>query len=356
MRLRIDDLTQLHAPDRLEYDTLIDVRACAEFAHDHLPGAINLPVLDDAERAQVGRVYVQHSRFEARRIGAAMVARNAARMLEGPLAAYPRDWRPVVYCWRGGQRSGSLALILQQVGWPVRVIEGGYRAYRRLVVRALYDDPFPAPVIVLDGDTGTAKTALLQLLAARGVQVLDLEAMARHRGSLFGRQPRGQPSQKGFESALAMGVAGLDPSRPVVVEGESHRIGRIMLPPALWSAMQTAPRVLVQAPLSARAAYLARVYADIAADPEALATRIEALRPWHSRDRIAEWTAQARAGAVAELAGGLLAQHYDPRYRRARRSVTAGRCLDLPDLQPQTLARAATEIADNLQAISQVVD
>ena len=356
MRLRIDDLTVLLAPDRLEADTLIDVRAPAEFALDHMPGAINLPVLDDAERAEVGRIYVQQSRFEARRRGAAMVARNAARMLDGALAERPRGWRPVVYCWRGGQRSGSLALILQQVGWPVRVIDGGYRAYRRLVVRRLYDDPFPAPAVVLDGDTGTAKTAILGLLAARGVQVLDLEAMARHRGSLFGRLSGGQPSQKAFESALALGVAGLDPGRPVVVEAESHRIGRIMVPPALWTAMQTAPRVLVQAPLAARAAYLAQVYTDIAADPEALVARIGALQPWHSRDQIAAWTAQARAGEAAALAGDLLARHYDPRYRRSRSSRPAARCLDLPDLQPRTLARAAAEIAGTVGDLPQDVD
>lgn len=352
MRLRIEELTQLHGPGALDADTLIDVRAPSEFAEDHLPGAINLPVLDDAERAQVGRIYVQHSRFEARRIGAALVARNAARMLEGPLADRPRGWRPVIYCWRGGQRSGSLALILQQVGWPVRVIDGGYRAYRRLVVRALYEAAFPAPLVVLDGNTGTAKTALLDLLAARGVQVLDLEAMARHRGSLFGAQPGGQPVQKGFESALAMGIAGLDPARAVVVEAESHRIGRIMLPPALWSAMQRAPRVMLRAPLPARAAYLTQAYADLAADPAALIARIDALRPWHSRDQIATWTAQAQEGDVTALAEGLLAQHYDPRYRRSRAGAPA-RTLDVPDLQPDSLARAADALVD---AISQVID
>ena len=229
-------LTSLADLDRLGFDDIIDVRAPAEYAEDHLPGAICLPVLDDAERARVGTIYKQVSPFSARKIGAALVARNAAAHIEGPLADRPGSWRPLVYCWRGGQRSGSFATILGQIGWRVETIAGGYKAWRGLVVKALYESPFPAPVVVLDGNTGSAKTEILNLLPGLGVQVLDLEGLANHRGSLFGAVGP-QPAQRAVEGRLAMEMAGLDPTRPVVVEAESSKVGECRLPPNLWKAM-----------------------------------------------------------------------------------------------------------------------
>ncbi len=179
----------------LDYDDIIDVRSPSEYAEDHLPGAISLPVLDDDERAKVGTIYKQVSPFDARKLGAALVAQNAARHLQGPLADRSGGWRPLVYCWRGGQRSGSFATILSQIGWRVDLVKGGYKSWRGLVVRAVYDDPVPSPVIVLDGNTGSAKTEILNRLPALGVQVIDLEGLAHHRGSLFGAMGP-QPSQK----------------------------------------------------------------------------------------------------------------------------------------------------------------
>ena len=220
MALKLTSLAELAA---LDFDDIIDVRSPAEFAEDHVPGAINLPVLSDAERAEVGTVYVQDSPFKARKIGAALVAQNAARHLQGPLADRDGGWRPLIYCWRGGQRSGSFAAILSQIGWRAEVLEGGYKSYRRLVVDSLYERAFPAPVVLLDGNTGTAKTEVIARLPALGVQSIDLEGLANHRGSALGGQGA-QPSQKAFETALAMRVAALDPSRPVVVEAESSRI------------------------------------------------------------------------------------------------------------------------------------
>jgi len=353
LRLSLESLAPLLAPAAHGIDAFIDVRSPAEFAEDHLPGAINLPVLSNAERARVGTVHVQQDRFAARRMGAALVARNVAAMLEGPLAQRPRDWRAVVYCWRGGQRSGALALVMAQVGWRAQVLEGGYRSYRRLVARGLYDRPFPAPVIVLEGNTGTAKTDLLARLAARGVQVLDLEAMARHRGSLFGEMPGGQPSQKAFESALALRMATLDPARPVLVEDESHRIGRIMVPPALWTAMRVAPRLRVEAPLPARAGYLVEGYDDLTAAPERLAARIDALRPFHSRDTVSRWQAWAQVGAFEALAASLLKEHYDPRYRRSRAArVEPLAVLSAPGLQAPDLDRLAESLHHHISDMS----
>ena len=320
MPVTLSALTEIY---ELGFDDIIDVRAPAEFAEDHIPGAINLPVLSDAERAEVGTIYKQISTFTARKVGAALVARNAALHLEGPLADKTGGWRPLVYCWRGGQRSGSFATILAQVGWRVDTIAGGYKAWRALVVKALYDTPVVAPVVVLDGNTGSAKTAVLALLAARGVQVIDLEGLARHRGSVFGHLPGGQPSQKAFEAGLALALARLDPTRPVVVEAESSKVGNCRLPPELWKAMVKAPRVAIAAPREARAAYLTRAYRDMVEDAAGLAGVIGQLRGSHAHEVVDGWLKLAEAGDFRGLADGLMAVHYDPRYdkHRARMAV-----------------------------------
>lgn len=310
-------LTSLADLAALGFDEIIDVRAPAEFAEDHLPGAINLPVLSDAERANVGTIYKQVNPFTARKLGAALVARNAADHLLGPLADKPGGWRPLVYCWRGGQRSGSFATILAQIGWRVETIAGGYKAWRALVVRAIYDTPFPCPVVVLDGNTGSAKTEILNLLPARGLQSLDLEGLAGHRGSLFGSLGP-QPSQKMFEGRLAMAIAALDPARPVVIEAESSKVGARSLPPEIWKAMTAAPRVAIDAPVAARADYLVTAYADLVQDGARLADVIGKLRLAHPRAVIADWQALAGAGSFTDLARALMADHYDPRYDKHR--------------------------------------
>jgi len=300
------------------FSTVIDVRAPAEFAEDHVPGAISMPVLSDDERARVGTIYKQESPFAARKIGAALVARNSAAHIEAQLMGYGGDWQPLVYCWRGGQRSGAFATILRQIGWRVALIEGGYRSYRRGVVAAVYDQALPYRLIRLDGNTGTAKTALLPLLAARGVQVVDLEGLARHRGSILGAVAEDQPAQKGFESALVAAFQGFDRARPVLVEAESSRIGALRLPPALWAAMTAAPRIVVEAPLAARARYLRAAYADLQAAAGGLGELLEGLRPLCGGDRVDAWQGLARDGAWEALAAGLMQHHYDPAYARVR--------------------------------------
>ncbi|MCG7572223.1 tRNA 2-selenouridine(34) synthase MnmH [Phaeobacter sp. CNT1-3] len=301
------------------FDDIIDVRAPAEFADDHVPGAMSLPVFSDAERAEVGTIYVQDDPFKARKVGAALVAKNAARHLETALADRPGGWRPLVYCWRGGQRSGSFASILHQIGWRVSLIEGGYKSYRRLVVQMLYDAPLPDQLVLIDGGTGTGKTALLAELAAQGAQVLDLEALAQHRGSLLGGQAGGQPSQKTFESRLAMALVGMDLARPVFVEAESAKIGRLRLPPSLWQAMQRADHIRLEAPLMARAQYLAGSYGDVVADMAELQARLSHLVPFHGHELVERWQAMALGGDHQALAAELVAQHYDPSYARATR-------------------------------------
>ena len=343
MALELSSLGDLRA---LGFDEIIDVRSPSEFAEDHVPGAVNLPVLDDEERAKVGTIYVQDSRFKARRLGAALVAQNAARHIAGHLADKGPAYRPLVYCWRGGQRSGSFATILAQIGWRVELLSGGYRSYRRLVQHTLYDGQFPAPVIILDGNTGTAKTALLARLAAKGVQVIDLEGLANHRGSLFGSCAGGQPTQKAFESALADQVIALDPARPVLVEAESSKIGERIVPPSLWRAMNEAPRIEITAPLEARAKYLARAYSDMTADTSEFSATIDQMRPYHSAEVIERWLALFASGAYEALAAQLMAEHYDPRYAKSRaRRPDAVASLTAADLSDDALDVLALDIA-----------
>ncbi|MDO8408779.1 MAG: tRNA 2-selenouridine(34) synthase MnmH [Phenylobacterium sp.] len=331
------------AGDLAVFDAIIDVRSPSEFALDHVPGAENLPVLDDAQRAEVGTIYVQESRFLARRIGAAHVARNIAQHLETALADRPASFRPLIYCWRGGQRSDAMATILSQVGWPVTLLQGGYRTYRRHVTARLYDDDQPLKLMLLDGHTGSAKTEILNALPALGVQVLDLEGLADHRGSLFGALTgRPQPSQKMFESRLLGALYRLDLDRPIVVEAEASKIGDRMTPPMLWRAMQAAPRIVLEASQDHRAAYLAGAYGDIAADPQALEAAFARLPIPPSRERLETWRGMIAAGDFAALAGALIGLHYDPAYDRAARKsdapVAARLALDPLDADSRTSA------------------
>lgn len=338
--------TDLSPAARAGFDAIIDVRSPSEFADDHIPGAINLPVLDDAERTEIGTIYVQTSKFLARRIGAAKVARNIAAHLEGALKDREGGFRPLVHCWRGGQRSGAMAAVMDQIGWPVTVLEGGYATWRRRVQTVLYGQPRWS-VILLDGGTGSGKTALLSRLVERGVQTLDLEGLADHRGSLFGSTGRRQPSQKLFESRLYTALEALDPARPVVVEAESSRVGARTVPPALWSAMGRAPAIELDAPVQARAAWSARVYADIAADAAALSDALSRLPPHHSKATIAEWKAMAGEGRTQDLAAALIAEHYDPAYRRmsARRDRPVLDRVTMADVSEEELEKAADAVA-----------
>jgi len=338
-------LTSVSDLETLGFDDIIDVRAPSEFAEDHIPGAINLPVLSDAERAEVGTIYVQQDSFLARKIGAALVSRNAASHLEGPLADRDGGWRPLVYCWRGGQRSGAFASILSQIGWRVELIDGGYKSYRKLVVQMLYEQPIDLNVTLLDGGTGTGKTELLQALKAQGAQVIDLEGLAEHRGSLLGGFATGQPSQKMFESRLAAEIAKIDPSRAVYVEAESNKVGDLLIPPSMWAVMLKAPVLRLSAPLAERAAFTVRSYPDLTADPSELRARLKPLHVFHGAVQLDIWEQMIGAGQFEALSASLIEVHYDPRYTKSAlrrdRAVTE---LALDGLGSEDLTAAAARI------------
>jgi tRNA 2-selenouridine synthase len=297
------------------FDEIIDVRAPVEFREDHLTGAINLPVLNDEERVRVGTIYKQVSAFDARKIGAALVSKNISAHLESHFLSKGKDYRPLVYCWRGGQRSGSLATVLADIGWSTSVIEGGYRNYRGHVIETIRRGAGELSFVILNGFTGAGKTLILKSLARSGEQVLDLEGLACHKGSVFGGDRESpQPPQKRFESLLYDQLSQFDPSRPVFLEAESAKIGRLNLPNPLWQRMKTAPVIEISSPLAARAAYLTDDYAKWVSDLERVRNTIDRLRGFHSAQVLGEWKSLAESGDWETLVTRLLAEHYDRRY------------------------------------------
>jgi tRNA 2-selenouridine synthase len=300
------------------FDEIIDVRSESEFAEDHIPGAVNCPVLNDAQRAEVGTIYKQVSSFDAKKIGAVLVSENIARHLRERFQHKPRDWRPLVYCWRGGGRSGALAHVLMQIGWRTSRLEGGYKGYRRSVIDDLAVLPAQFTWRVVCGMTGTGKSRFLRALHAAGAQVLDLEALAAHRGSVLGNLPgEPQPPQKLFESRVWHALRGFDPSRPVYVEAESKKIGMLRVPDALITAMWDSDTIVLEAGMPTRVALLKDEYAHFLCDASALNTQLECLINLHGRETISRWAGMAHDGAWDSLTEELLIKHYDPSYTRA---------------------------------------
>ena len=331
------------------FDAVIDARSESEFAEDHLPGAVNWPVLNDAERAAIGTEYKQLSAFDARKRGAALAALNIAHHVQSHVMPLPRTWRPLVYCWRGGQRSGSLAMVLDQIGFGVQVLEGGYREFRRAVIADVITLPATLNFRVLLGRTGSAKSRLLHALAAEGAQVLDLEALANHRGSVLGLVPgQPQPSQKAFETGVWQTLRSFDPARVVYAEGESRTIGRLRVPEPLLVHLRAAACVQVQMTIAARVDFLLDDYAHFVDDAEIFCERLQALRELRGAETIERWQQQARAGAMAAVVEELLTAHYDPVYLKSMQRNFSG-------FAQAPVVRLADASADSLRAAAQAL-
>ena len=329
-----------------EFDAVVDARSESEFAEDHLPGAVNWPSLNDEERARVGTIYKQVSPFEARKRGAALVSANIARHIERELLDKPKSWRPLLYCWRGGKRSGSLALVLDQIGFKVSLIEGGYKAFRGAVLEQMPALAQRLSYRVVCGPTGSGKTRLLHALAAAGAQVLDLEGLAHHRSSVLGLIPgEPQPSQKAFDTRVWDALRRFDAARPVYVESESRKVGNVAVPESLMTAMRASPCLRVELPDDERVGLLLEDYDFFVHDPTLFCRRLGALTELRGKAVVERWQALVQQGDVETVVRELLRTHYDPGYASStQRNFTlfgqARGCV-LPDRSGASMARLA---------------
>jgi tRNA 2-selenouridine synthase len=317
-------LTLINATEMLarlpEFDTIIDARSEDEFDEDHIPQAVNWPTLNNQERIQIGTLYKQVNQFEAKKRGAAIAARNIAAHIERDVLDKPKDWKPLAYCWRGGKRSGSLSLILDQIGFRVTLVEGGYKAFRAAVVQDIPRLVEPLDWRVICGTTGSGKTRLLQALQTQGAQVVDLEALANHRSSVLGALPGlPQPSQKRFDTLVWNALRALDPNRPVYIESESKKVGNVAVPTALIEAMRKGTCLNLMLPDSERVALLMEDYDFFVQDTEHFCKRLQVLAEFRGKTVVDAWITSVRAGRITPVVQELLTLHYDPVYLQSMR-------------------------------------
>jgi tRNA 2-selenouridine synthase len=301
-----------------DFSVVIDARSEGEYAEDHLPGAVNWPSLNDEERKLVGTRYKQINQFEAKKLGAALVAKNIAQHIERDVLDKPREWQPLVYCWRGGKRSGSLALVLDQIGFRVTMLDGGYKAFRAALVQNMPQLAARYSYRVICGTTGSGKTRLLQALAGQGAQVLDLEALANHRSSVLGMLPgTPQPTQKAFDRLIWTSLQGFDAGRPVYIESESKKVGNVAIPEGLITAMRASPCLQIELSEDERVALLLEDYDFFVRDIAFFCDRLDALVQARGKETVHDWQERSRSGALAGVVRELLVKHYDPVYRQS---------------------------------------
>jgi tRNA 2-selenouridine synthase len=343
-------LTQLD-----QFDQVIDVRSPAEFALDHIPGAVNCPVLNNEERVEIGTLYKQESPFAAKKLGAALVSRNIATHLENHFLEFPREWRPLIYCWRGGERSGAFTHILNRIGWKAMQLEGGYQGFRRIVIDCLEQSAQQFSFQVICGMTGSGKTRILQELKALGAQVLDLEGLAVHRGSVLGNEPNiEQPSQKAFETALWNALRMLDPKRPVLVESESKKVGGLHIPDELMEKIRKGVCIELRSSPATRVSWLMREYHHFLTDTNYFKQKLALLTAHYGKVQIAKWNDAIDAGDFPNLVKELLVKHYDPSYSssivRNFPNYDREKYVELESDNDQAFAKSAKAIIEKLKS------
>lgn len=298
-----------------KFDTIIDVRSPLEFAEDHIVGAINCPVLSDLERQKVGTIYKKESSFKAKIIGSSLTAKNIAFHIENNFMEKKGSWQPLIYCWRGGQRSKAFSIVLSEVGWRTNQLKGGYKEYRNQVINFLDNIGPKLKITLISGKTGSAKTKILKSIENEGGQILDLEGLANHKGSLLGKIPDLiQPSQKFFESLIFNKIQKLNLKDKIYIEAESSKIGNIHIPKSIWKKMINSPRIEISANVELRAKFLVSDYDYMCNDPTLINPIIKGLKNRLSKKLFDEWTNLIDRKKWFDLTKSFLENHYDPSY------------------------------------------
>lgn len=346
--IHLETITLPH--DLSTFTEIIDVRSPDEYTLDHIPGAINLPVLDNLERQKVGKLYKENP-FEARKLGAALISRNVANHLEQRLSENGPEYTPLLYCWRGGMRSRSMTVILKSIGWHANILQGGYRSFRQSVVGDLdnYFNDSRLDLRVISGFTGVGKTRLLHAIQAAGGQILDLEGLANHKGSLLGNPPKDtQPSQKKFETSLWAEMSKLDLGRPIYIEAESNRIGNVHCPAGLWLALHSAQVTHIDLPLDQRIILLREEYPHFQEEPQKLLDLLEVLVRLRGRTQVTEWQQMINTKEWDSFVKSILVKHYDLSYRQPGHEKSnyqpVSNTVNIKDSGSESYAKAALEI------------
>ena len=301
--------------DDQKYDAIIDVRSQSEFDEDHIPGAINLPVLNDKERKKIGTIYKKKSPFDAKVLGSSLISKNISEYLIKNLKNKNGAWTPLVYCWRGGQRSKALYLIMKEIGWRVSQLEGGYKYYRNDITKKLQNLSPKLKIILISGKTGTGKTKLLKEINSNNGQILDLEDIACHKGSLLGKNlKKNQPSQKLFESLLYNALKNVNLRKKIYIEAESSKIGNLHIPQSLWKKMLISKKINIETTLESRVKFLLNDYKYAQLDDKFFKPLINGLKRRMPKKIINDWKFYIKNKDWKQLTESLLTNHYDPAY------------------------------------------
>ena len=301
------------------YDDIIDVRSPKEFAKDHIPYSKNFPVLNDNEREIIGAIYKKESPFKARKLGASLISKNISKILKKNLYEKSGNWKPLLYCWRGGQRSKSLAIVLSEIGWQIRVLKGGYNTYRKKVLTNINTLVNKNKYIVVSGQTGCGKSEILKYLGKLGVNIIDLETLASHKGSLLGKMhDKPQPSQRMFESILYKDLCKLKSRKKVFIEHESSKIGNLHLPSSILNKIKISPKINVAASLDSRILFLIKDYKKFIKQDNSFEELFNYAEKKKGKRKVNEWRTLYKQKNWKELAKQLIEKYYDPLYTHKR--------------------------------------